>query len=115
VNFFFGRNEVLVQLTDDILESRMWGLRWLAAGLVVVFVAEWVGGRDDLGITSVFVAMTWATAEFFWWVSHRLWPGAGTRERAGARLADCEIAAFQPIMPQENSLTTIGERHPMGP
>jgi hypothetical protein len=71
----FGPNEVLVQPTDDILKSRMWGLRWLAAGLVVVFGAEWVGGRDDLGIASVVVAVAWATAELLWWVSHRQRPG----------------------------------------
>ena len=71
----FDPNEALVQPTDDILRSRMWGLRWLAAGLVVVFIAEWVGGRDDLGIASLVVAVAWATAELLWWVSQRQRPG----------------------------------------
>jgi hypothetical protein len=53
----------------------MWGLRWLAAGLIVVFIAEWVGGRDDLGITSLVVAVAWATAELICWLGHRRRPG----------------------------------------
>lgn len=56
---------------DDPLGSKMWGLRWLAAGLVVVFFAEWVGGRGDLGIASLLVETAWATAELCWWLSHR--------------------------------------------
>lgn len=75
MNFLFGPNEVLVQPTDNILSSRMWGLRWLAAGLVVVFIAEWVGGRDDLGIALLFVVAAWAAAELLWWVSHLQRPG----------------------------------------
>jgi len=49
----------------------MWGLRVLAVGLIVVFFAEWVGGRDDLGIVSLVLAAAWAMAELLWWLSQR--------------------------------------------
>ena len=54
----------------------MWGLRILAAGLLVVFSAEWLAGRDDLGIAAIVVAIAWAAAEVLWWMLHRQRPGA---------------------------------------
>ena len=68
-------NEVPVLRNDDVLKGRMWSLRFLAAGLLVVFVAEWIAGRDDLGIASIVVAAAWVAAELLWWLTHRRRPG----------------------------------------